>query len=469
MFSGATAVPVVLAPVPILQFFDASGRPLAFGCVFSYASGTSTPLATYTDSTGSVQNQNPVILDAGGYAGSGSSGIWLQAGTTYTLKVKSAGGTKCAAGSTLSTVDGIGGGVTLLSSAETCSASCPAAIAAQFQLIQITLTGNGVASPLTAVGITPPAWVAFEITQDAAGGHSWTWPANLVGGAPVGTGSNQVTTQFFVWNGSKAEALGPAVTGTGPELSAGSLVATGTLTGSQLICTVATGTPCLGVTSTTQIPNLNASFLEGSTWEAPGTIGSTTPNTGKFTTLVLGGSAIQTAVQGTPDTKLLAAGTVSGTGSTLCTDANGGATTTCTGSGPNFAPQRVALGSPVTVSTQTIVLTESVTFPSVTGTYRADVRYGAWITAGANACAAEVIDTTNSRAFALSGQNANGTGYMGLSGSEISSATYAASASATFTLQVQCNASESVTVNSGIFTFTPAEATYLSVTPVLSN
>ena len=135
------------------------------------------------------------------------------------------------------------------------------------------------------------------------------------------------------------------------------------------------------------------------------------------------------------------------------------------------APQRVDLGSPVVLvaNSQTIILTESVTFPAASGTYRADVRYGAWITAASNACAAEVIDTTNGRAFAFSGQDANGSGYIGLSGSEVSSATYAASSVVTFTLQVQCNAAQTVTVASGVFTFTPSESTFLSVVPVLSN
>lgn len=140
------------------------------------------------------------------------------------------------------------------------------------------------------------------------------------------------------------------------------------------------------------------------------------------------------------------------------------------GTGVN-APSRVALSSPasLTANAQTIVLTESVTFPAASATYRADVRYGAWGTVGSNVCAAEVIDTTNSRPFALSAQNANGVGYIGLSGSEISSTTYAAAAVVTFTLQIECNANTTITVNSGIFTFSPAEATYLSVTPILSQ
>lgn len=468
------AVPVVLAPVPKLQFFDASGRPLAFGCVFTYQSGTTTPLATYTEFNGVTQNPNPVILDAGGFVGNGagSDGIWLAAGQAYTIKVKSAGGTNCASGSTLYSIDGIGGGVTILTTIETCTGTCPVAIAAQFQLFEITLTGNTVASPITAVGITPPAFVVFEMIQDSSGGHTWTWPSNSVGGCTIGSNANQVSMQEFVWDGTKATAIGPCVVGNGPAINTGVILATGTIqTSQQFISTIITGTPPLVVASATQVANLNSSLLEGGTWQVPGTIGSTTPNTGAFTTFTLGGGTTQTTTQGT-DTHLLTAGTVAaGTALPFCTDAQHGATTTCTGGGPFFAPQKVSLGSPValTANTQTIVLTESVSFPAGSGTYRADVRYGAWITATNNACAAEVIDTTNTRAFALHGQDANGSGFIGLSGSEISTATYAASATATFTLQIQCNSNQSVTVNSDLFTFSPAEASYLSVTPVQSN
>src|SRR5262249_39756341 len=92
--------PVILAPLPQLQFFDQSGRPLAFGCVFTYQNNSTTPLATYTDYTGTTLNANPVILSAGG-----SANIWIQAGLAYSFRVKAAGGTNCAFGSTLYTVN----------------------------------------------------------------------------------------------------------------------------------------------------------------------------------------------------------------------------------------------------------------------------------------------------------------------------------------------------------------------------
>lgn len=134
-------------------------------------------------------------------------------------------------------------------------------------------------------------------------------------------------------------------------------------------------------------------------------------------------------------------------------------------------PQKISLSSPVALvaNTQTIVLSKSVTFPSTGGPYRADIRYGAWITAGPDACAGEAIDTTNNLSFALSAQDGNGGGFMALVASEITTNSYIAGNTATFTLQIQCNVGHSVTVNSGLFTFTPATATFLSITPILTN
>ena len=45
-----------------------TGKPLAFGKVYTYEAGTSTPKPTYTSETGGVVNANPVILNSAGYA-----------------------------------------------------------------------------------------------------------------------------------------------------------------------------------------------------------------------------------------------------------------------------------------------------------------------------------------------------------------------------------------------------------------
>jgi hypothetical protein len=135
------------------------------------------------------------------------------------------------------------------------------------------------------------------------------------------------------------------------------------------------------------------------------------------------------------------------------------------------APQRTSLGSNVAVSanTQTTILTKSVTFPSIGNTYRVDVRYLVWALIGPNVMNAAVIDTTNSRAFASSGQDSNGTGYVGLAASEVSTQTYAAGSTASFSLEVIANAAVTVEVNAGINPLSPSEATYLEITPIQAS
>ena len=65
-----------------MQFFTAAGVPLVGGKLFTYASGTTVPLATYTDSTGNFANANPVILDSRGEAN-----VWFGP-SRYTLVLK---------------------------------------------------------------------------------------------------------------------------------------------------------------------------------------------------------------------------------------------------------------------------------------------------------------------------------------------------------------------------------------------
>lgn len=61
-----------LSPTPKLQFFDLNGAPLSGGLLYTYEAGTTTPLASYTDSTGNFANTNPIVLDSRGEAN-----VWL--------------------------------------------------------------------------------------------------------------------------------------------------------------------------------------------------------------------------------------------------------------------------------------------------------------------------------------------------------------------------------------------------------
>lgn len=71
----------VLMTPPYLQFVDNNGNPLSGGKIYTYAAGTTTPKATYTDVTGTVPLSNPVILDSAGRAT-----IWLDG--SYKFEVK---------------------------------------------------------------------------------------------------------------------------------------------------------------------------------------------------------------------------------------------------------------------------------------------------------------------------------------------------------------------------------------------
>lgn len=333
--------PVTLSPIPQFVSYLQNGEPNAFGCVFTYASGTVTPLATYTDGVTGTANSNPVILTAGGTAN-----IWIQAGQSYTFAVYSAGGTNCVSGAMQYTVNGIGGTSSYNSTTVTPSGgSATFTATAQNQLFLLTLNQNVTSLALTAVGVTAPGWLTFQITQQSPGSYTFSWPSNVSGGCAVGPAAGSVTTQSFVWNGTNAYAVGPCTTGSGPSIDTGAISAsgaissTGTVTGTQLISNIATGTAPLSVVSTTVVPNLNVSELLGDTWAVPGPIGSTTPNTGAFTTLqantsfVINGSPTLVGVAGT-DNHLATAGSMIGSaGAPVCLDSNNGVTTSSCGLG----------------------------------------------------------------------------------------------------------------------------------------
>ena len=62
------------------QFFTNTGIPLNGGYIYTYQAGSTTPLATYTTSAGTIANTNPIQL---GTSGRPPQEIWLTDGYSY--------------------------------------------------------------------------------------------------------------------------------------------------------------------------------------------------------------------------------------------------------------------------------------------------------------------------------------------------------------------------------------------------
>lgn len=71
-----------LTPTPKQQIYGSDGNPLVGGKIYTYAAGTTTPLATYTDAGAGTANTNPIILNSLGQAN-----IWLAAASSYKFSV----------------------------------------------------------------------------------------------------------------------------------------------------------------------------------------------------------------------------------------------------------------------------------------------------------------------------------------------------------------------------------------------
>lgn len=287
-----------------------------------------------------------------------------------------------------------------------------------------------------------------------------TGTATLDGCVVFNTGGGNTTTLCPSGGGTYSQTLPAVTSGIAP-----------------LVSPAFTGVPTAPTPAAASNDNTVATTAFVKTFIAPaspvtsvfGRIGAITAQAGDYNVAQVTGAAplASPTFTGTPAASTAAPGTNT---TQLATTAfvQAATTTPCSGCG---APQRVALSSPVSLSSNvvTTVLTKSVTFPSATATYRADVRYGVWLD-GANSCAAEVIDTTNNHAYALDFSDSNGGGgHNGLAASEVSNFTYSPSAVVSFSLKVVCNGGETATVNSSLFTFSPAEASYLEITPTLSN
>lgn len=222
-----------LSPTPKLQFFGTDGLPLVGGKLYTYAAGTTTPIATYTDNTESSQNTNPVILDSAGQAS-----VWLTDTTTYKYVLKTSEDV------TLFTVDYVSVPVTTNSFASPPPIGSDVPNEGTFTNLNVVdlLTLESTGAAILNVGTTGERPVAAEAgmvrynsTTSKFEGYSNAWGA--LGGGATGGGSDTVffenslvvTQDYTIPSDKNAGTFGPvsindSITVTVPSTSVWSIV-----------------------------------------------------------------------------------------------------------------------------------------------------------------------------------------------------------------------------------------------------
>jgi hypothetical protein len=202
-----------LSPTPKLQFFGTDGLPLVGGKLYTYAAGTTTPIATYTDHTGNTSNTNPVILDSAGQAN-----VWLVDTTAYKYVLKDADDVL------LFTVDYVSVPVSVNSFASPPAIGTDNPNAGTFTNLNVIdlLTLESTGAAILNVGTTGerPAspelgMVRFNTTLDKFEGYNGAWGA--LGGGATGGGSDSVffensqivTVDYTVPADKNAGSFGP--------------------------------------------------------------------------------------------------------------------------------------------------------------------------------------------------------------------------------------------------------------------
>lgn len=180
-----------LSPTPKLQFFGTDGLPLVGGKLYTYAAGTTTPIATYTDHTQASLNTNPVILDSAGQAN-----VWLIDTTTYKYVLRDADDVL------LFTVDYVSVPVTTNSFASPPAIGTDNPNAGTFTNLNVIdlLTLESTGAAILNVGTTGerPAspeqgMVRYNTTTSKFEGYSSAWGA--LGGGATGGGVDEVFFQ----------------------------------------------------------------------------------------------------------------------------------------------------------------------------------------------------------------------------------------------------------------------------------
>lgn len=162
-------------PVPVFRAFDSANLPLAGGLLYTYAAGTSTPLATYSDAAGVVPNANPVVLDS-----TGTATVRLGA-SAYKFVLKDSGGTTQWTADNyvpLSDSPVFSGNLTVAGTGSFGGTLTTAAINTTGNVaitgnetISGTLTVGGNLIPTVTTGSFAPTWTGFSVAPSG----NWFW------------------------------------------------------------------------------------------------------------------------------------------------------------------------------------------------------------------------------------------------------------------------------------------------------
>jgi hypothetical protein len=167
--------PYTLAPPPYQTVFDNTGAPVSNACVWTYAAGTTTPIATYSDADGTV-NTNPIRTDS-----AGRFTAYLVPGTGYKF-VYELPATPPAHGAVLRTADNVVG------------APAAAVVTAGPWFPSLGGTTTYTAREGTYVRVGPLVYVRGSLTVNALGsGNPYT-----ITGLPFPVAGDQTGTIFTV-------------------------------------------------------------------------------------------------------------------------------------------------------------------------------------------------------------------------------------------------------------------------------
>jgi len=259
---------VILSPLAGAgwQFFDDNGDTLTGGLLYTYAAGTTTPLTTFTDSTGATPNTNPIVLDS---AGRVSAQVFLTTGSSYKFVLQTS------ASVTIWTKDNIDGipesSITSLRINGSTSGYVDletVPVAGANTITFPAATGTVLLDPNTAFTGTS-TFETISATKDISGRTLNASGSITVGSYLYGSG----TGQFKIPEGTTAERAG-SFTGIG-SITGTTLALSSVATGAAYVGATITGT---GVTAGTRITE----FLTGTggagtyTVSASQTVASTT-------------------------------------------------------------------------------------------------------------------------------------------------------------------------------------------------